>query len=493
MSILDQFFGKHAHIPPWLLPAGAVTGAAVLVGGIITGVMLWSGPADKPTAAPSAPTTATTTATVTETTTTETTTTTTAPLTTTTTARRTTTTTRRPTTTARRTTIPSVKPPVVQVEPSGGGQDRPVTQATTRVTGAQGSYKPVRPDRVCLPDLPHLYGSTGKILGIDVSNHNGDIDWKAVKAAGIRFAIIRCGYRTYGTQEGGGTVYLDARFHANMRGALDAGIAVGVYFFSAARDRAEALEEAAFTLEVIKGYDVTWPIAYDFEIFGQDRVADVSAATVTDNAIAFMDYVAQYGYTPMVYSSRNMLRDSFQTGRLGEYRVWMAHYAELSQKSYNGAHAIWQCASDGLVDGISTWVDLNIAYEDLSKPHTPLLTPPPVAESFAGFNFADAWDSVELTGAYNLRLTPHTATPNIVTQGHKGLRLVRTGLDAKSGWSRVLYEGQTLYVTSAGLRYLGVAPTTTTTTTAAPPTTASESGDPTVTASTETTEPTAAP
>ncbi len=475
-----SIFGKHTQLPAWLLPAGAVTGAALLVGGIIGGVLLWDGGSAQPTATP---TTTTVTTTASETTVT-TTTTTAAPTTTTTTATTT-------TTTRRRTTIPSVKPPSVQVESGNSGQDRPSTQATTRATAAHGGYKPVRPDRVCLPDLPHLYGSTGKLVGIDVSNHNGDIDWQKVKAAGIRFAIIRCGYRTYGTQEGGGTVYLDQRFHTNIQGALDAGIQVGVYFFSAAKNRAEALEEAAFTLKVIKGYDITWPVAYDFEIFGQDRLAGVSAATVTDNAIAFMDYVAQYGYTPMLYSSRNMLRDDFQMGRLQEYRVWMAQYAELSLKSYGGTHAIWQCASDGLVDGISTWVDLNIAYEDLSRPHEPLLTPPPAAESFAGFRFADAWDSVTVKGEYNLRLTPHTSTPNIYTCGYKGQKLVRTGVDEKNGWSRVLYEGRTLYITSAALTYGGPAPTTTTTTTA--PTTTTASAPTSTDASTTSTDTASAP
>lgn len=489
-----SIFGKHTKIPPWLLPAGIVTGSAVLVGGIITGALLWQGPSAQPTAQPEAATTTVTTTTTTDTTdttttTAETTVTTTTTTTTTTKRRTTTTTTRRTTTTTkRRTTIPSIKPPTVQTEPENGGLDRPTTASTARATAAQNSYKPVRPDRVCLPDLPHLYGSTGKLVGIDVSRSNGDIDWPAVKAAGIRFAIIRCGYRTYGTQPGGGTIYEDANFKKNIQGALDAGIEVGVYFFSAAKNRAEALEEAAFTLEAIKGYDVTWPVAFDFEIFGQDRVAGVSAATVTDNAIAFMDYVAQFGYTPMLYSSRNMLRDDFHMGRLREYRVWLAQYAELSIKSYGGEHAIWQCASDGLVDGIKSHVDLNIAYEDLSKPHTPLLTPPPMADTFEGFSFADAWDRVELKGAYNLRLTPHTESPNIVTTGKKGLTLTRTGVDAKAGWSRVLYDGQTVYVVSEALTYLGTETTTTTTT--APPTTASESVTES-TASTASTESTA--
>lgn len=442
-----SLFGKHSAIPAWVLPAAAV-GAAVIVGTVIALVIRGSRPqSDTPTVVDTATTTTTTTATTTTTTTTAPTTTTTAPPTTTTTTRK-------------KTTIPSVKPPTVPVESGDGVHDRVTTQPTTRATAAHDGYKPVRPDRVCLPDLPHLYGSTGKILGIDVSNHNKDIDWKKVKAAGIRFAMIRCGYRT----TVGGEMFEDARYRQNIQGALDAGIEVGVYFFSAARTRQEVLDEAAFTLEAVKGYDITWPIAYDFEIFGMDRLAGVDNATVTDNAITFMDYVAQYGYTPMLYSSRNMLRDSFQTGRLGAYRVWMAQYAELTVKSYAGPHAIWQCASDGLVDGIETWVDLNIAYEDLAQPHEPLLTPT-YPDRFEGISFTETWDTVEATGIYNMRRAPLTNTPTIYTTSKKGERFIRTGVDEKNGWARVLYNGETLYITSEALQYIGAAPTTTTTTT----------------------------
>ncbi|MBE6778113.1 MAG: hypothetical protein E7541_01855 [Ruminococcaceae bacterium] len=376
------------------------------------------------------------------------------------------------TTTTKRTTLPSVKPPTIRVENPGGGQDpQKTTGTTTRTTVRHDGYQPVRPDRVCLPDLPHLYGSTGHLVGIDVSRQNGLIDWEAVREAGIGFAIIRCGYRT--TE--GGLVYADAHFHQNMQGALAAGIPVGVYFYSAAVNREEVLEEAAFVLEIIKGYDVTWPIGYDYEEFRHDRNQNTTGKTATDNAILFMDYVAQYGYTPMVYSSRNMLRDDFETGRLGSYRVWMAQYAELTVKRYDGPHALWQCCSDGLVPGIETPVDINIAYEDLSKPHEIYLSPQPET-SFDGFTFTETWDTVTLTDAYRLRTSPFVLAPNTYATGTPGMSLVRTGVDEDNGWSRVLYGEQTLYVYNEGITYVGPAPppTTTTTTTA---TTATESPD----------------
>lgn len=452
--------GQHAaptRLPVWAFPTIAAVGAVAAGIGVFM-LVRWSLTLSTPTGAPVSSAVSAVSDTTTVTTTGETTTVTTAPTTTTAT---TTTTVRTTTTTTRRSTIPSVKPPTVKVESDGAKDPEKTTAATTRATGTHEGYQPVRPDRVSLPDLPHLYGSTGYLVGVDVSNHNRQIDWAAVKEAGIGFAIIRCGYRT----TVGGEIFEDASFRRNIQGALDAGIPVGVYFYSAAVNETEALEEAAFVLEVIKDYDVTWPIGYDFEEFRHDRNQNTTAKQATDNAIAFMDYVAQYGYTPMVYSSRNMLWEDFETGRLGDYRVWMAQYAELSRKRYDGEHALWQCCSDGLVPGIDTWVDLNIAYEDLSKPHELYLTPE-VPALFAGFTFRDTWDAVEMTGEYRLRTAPYTQRPNIWTTGRKGLTLVRTGVDDKAGWSRVLYEGETLYITNEGIVYKGTAaPTTTTTTT----------------------------
>lgn len=445
--------GRHSaplHLPAWLLPAvGGVTAAALAVTGVLAVTRSLQHRRLVPAAASSAvsaPLLTTAPATTETATTTET------PTTTTTTTGRTT-----------RKVIPSVKPPVIRVEQN---EVTTTKRTETRVTGTHTDYQPVRPDRVSLPDLPHLYGSNGQLVGIDVWRGTEEIDWPTVKQAGIRFAMIRCGYRT----TVGGVVYKDANFDKNIRGALDAGMPVGVYFFSAARTRQEALEEAAFTLEVIKEYNITWPVAYDFETFGSDRLTGVSNTTITDNAMAFMDYIAQNGYTPVLYSYRNALWNNWEAARLGAYRVWMAQYAELPKKSYGGDHAIWQCASDGIVPGIAekNYVDLNIAYMDFSKPHTALLNEPDPSTfptEFSGFSFTEVSDKVALQSACALRIAPDEKKPNIWRHAEKGLTLVRTGVDEKTGWSRLLLNGVTVYCPSDKLQYLGQIPTTTTTTT----------------------------
>lgn len=452
-------FSKGLHsvpgLPAWVMPTLAgITSSALVVGSVVlVGWQLGRGQQEVVGPASSVVEVLSTTSTELTTTTTE--------QTITTATSTTTVTTKRPTT--KRTTIPTVKPPAIVVEPENVTDDQVKTTATiTRATDPNQSYKPVRPDRVCLEDLPYLYGSTGNLVGIDVSRHNLEIDWAAVKAAGIRFAVIRCGYRT----TVGGQVYEDANFRKNIQGAIDAGIPVGVYFFSAAKTREEALQEAAFTLEIIKDYEITWPVAYDFEIFGQDRLAGVSNTVITDNAIAFMDYVAQAGYTPAVYSSRNMFRDLWETARLSQYRVWLAQYAELTVKSYDGPHAMWQCASDGLVPGINTWVDLNISYEDFSKPHDIYLPEAP-EKTPEGFTFAPCYDQVAVSvTTTQLRAQPAEHSANIWSHVGKGTQMVRTGIDAAKGWDRVEWQGRTLYVRSAHLTYIAPAPTTTTTTTA---------------------------
>ncbi len=475
--------GAHAAEPPaylrWLLPtlAGVAAAAAAVAVLVLQGMRRPETPTATPPAS-SAPVTATgTTTTTTTTTASSTTSTTTASSTTSTTTSTTKKTTKQ---TTARTTIPSVKPPAIKVESGDVSDDRVerTTRRTTRRTTVAGGYTPVRPDRVSLADLPHLYGSKNALVGIDVSRHNGEIDWAQVKAAGIRYAIIRCGYRTTVS----GEVYEDANFRKNIRGALDAGIPVGVYFFSAAKTRAEALEEAAFVLEVIRDYDVTWPVVFDFEICGTDRLKGVSDSTVTDNAIAFMDYIAQAGYTPMLYCSRNMLRDNFEVGRLGSFRVWVAQYTELTNKYYPAPHAMWQCASDGLVPGIDTWVDLNLAYEDLGAATSPVLEPT-VQEKFKGFTFKDVWDTVELKHDTNLRISPYLDYPNKYRMIAAGKRLLRTGVDEKNGWSRLEINGVTVYTLTERLTYIGLAPTTTTTTTTATTTTTTTSS----TTATETT------
>jgi len=368
--------------------------------------------------------------------------------------------------TTRRTTHRTVAPPPIVVEPDNVTDDT-VEKPDESVT------KPTTPNGVTIEHVRDHFGGKGNLIGIDVARHQGDIDWKKVKAAGIQFAIIRCGYRTTVS----GEVYKDAHFETNIQGAIEAGIPVGIYFFSAAKTETEVLEEAAFVIEVLKPYKehISWPVAYDFEIFDYDRLKGVDYTTVTNNAMTFMDVVAAEGYTPMLYSSRNMLRDRFETARLSAYRVWMAQYVNtLDQKKYTGDHVMWQCASDGRVDGIEGDVDLNIAYRDLSTVVSPLLPAPDPGTfplEFEGFTFKTVCDEVKVKKAVGLRIAPFAETPNIWLTAKKDATLIRTGIDEKNGWSRVEVDGVILYVKTDALAFIRTTVTTTTTTTAAPTTT----------------------
>lgn len=218
------------------------------------------------------------------------------------------------------------------------------------------------------------------------------------------------------------------------------------------------------------GDKITWPVAYDFEAFDLGRVQlcldppdnptgtqkmiletegrIASYTDVTDNAIAFMDKVAQAGYTPLLYSYRNVLWQKFETGRLGKYRIWLAQYvSQLSAKRYGGPHAVWQCASDGRVDGIRGRVDVNIAYENLHNCTDKFVTPP---EWPVSMEFEPTEDAVEsITDHLGLRLSPDAALPNRYATGCKGQRFRRTGVNVENGWSRlVLADGTVVYASN---------------------------------------------
>lgn len=150
-------------------------------------------------------------------------------------------------------------------------------------------------------DAISLYETDGTSVGIDVSKYQKNIDWKKVKESGVEFAIIRCGYRGYGS----GEILMDPYFEQNISGALKNGIKVGIYFFSAAINESEAREEARWVVNVISKYRITYPVAYDFESFGLGRLQGLTAKDITNNANAFLSYIRSSGYTPMMYASKN--------------------------------------------------------------------------------------------------------------------------------------------------------------------------------------------
>lgn len=197
-------------------------------------------------------------------------------------------------------------------------------------------------------------------FGIDISSHQGEIDWELVKEAGVEFAIIRCGYRGYGS----GELVPDERFHENMQGAMDAGIEVGVYLFSQAITTEEALEEAELTLSMIEGYEFTYPVVFDWEFVSAEnaRTEDISVTALTDCTVAFCEAIDAAGYRPMVYQNKRTSLFKLDLSRIAEYDFWLAEYNEKAGYYYN--YDMWQYTAEGTVPGIKGDVDLNICFKD---------------------------------------------------------------------------------------------------------------------------------
>ena len=207
----------------------------------------------------------------------------------------------------------------------------------------------------------YMEGDTVKsTTGVDISEHQGEIDWGKVKGAGIDFAIIRAGYRTYG----GGVVTMDESFTDNLEKAHAAGIDTGVYFFSQATTTDEAIEEADAVLDAISGYDIKYPVVYDWELIFDDhaRTDEVGVETLADCCIAFCERVRSAGYTPMIYQNKSTAMHKLDLPRLKDYGFWLAEYGD--KPTYYYRYDIWQYSSDGTVPGINGRVDLNICFRD---------------------------------------------------------------------------------------------------------------------------------
>ena len=230
-----------------------------------------------------------------------------------------------------------------------------------------------------------LYEFNGMRKGIDVSAHQQVINWDLVKTSGIEFAMIRVGYRGWGS----GTIIEDKYFERNIREAKRVGIKVGVYFYSGAINTSEAIEEAQFVINKVRNYSLDYPIAFDFEDFEntESRYYKLDKNQRTDISIAFLEMVKRHGYTPMMYGNPNYFNNEryFDTSRIvTQYKVWLAHYywADSARNQYSdfvnflasgkktgysyegkqGTIDMWQFSSEGIISGINGRVDLNISY-----------------------------------------------------------------------------------------------------------------------------------
>ncbi|MGN1337234.1 MAG: glycoside hydrolase family 25 protein [Candidatus Coprovivens sp.] len=197
------------------------------------------------------------------------------------------------------------------------------------------------------------YKNENTKIGIDVSGWQGEIDFQAVKEAGVEFVFIKVG----GTKGIDGDYYVDSKFIRNIEGFNNVGIPVGIYIYSYVKDAEDAIRDANWVLEQIKPYNVELPVVYDWENWSFYNEFEHSFYTLTKNAKTFLDIMSSNGYKGALYSSKNYLEKAWMnTG----YEVWLAHYTEKT--NYQGEYTYWQLCDNGKIDGVNGAVDIDIMY-----------------------------------------------------------------------------------------------------------------------------------
>lgn len=192
------------------------------------------------------------------------------------------------------------------------------------------------------------------LLGIDVSRYQGPIQWEKVKEAGFSFVMIRVGYRGYGEA---GNMRPDDMANQHYRGAKEAGLMIGAYFFSQATNEEEAREEALYALELTEEWELDLPIVFDWEYIDEDaRTAEVDADTLTACAIAFCQEISDVGKKTMIYVSPWF--GNLHLDQLAEYPQWIALYKDTMDYKYH--FDMWQYTCTGKVPGVEGDVDINI-------------------------------------------------------------------------------------------------------------------------------------
>lgn len=294
------------------------------------------------------------------------------------------------------------------------------------------------------------------VLGIDVAKYQGTIDWQALAGAGVKFAMVRLGYRTAED----GVIVEDSNARYNLQEGARAGIPMGAYFFSTAISKEEAKEEAAWVSDLVAKYPITYPIVYDCEGFLDNRQKALSNSERTDIALAFLKEIKRLGYEPMFYGSKSELENNWDMGPIEKhYKVWVAQYPdapypETPMSSYQGKHAMWQFSKSARVVGLEQSVDMNLAYFAYDGIEPPKDSEPP-EEAFpdpeALMRFTECQETVTAKEKTNLRSIPDQGEDSqILYTLLNGETALRTAT-SDSGWSRLEYNGTVCYAVTSYL------------------------------------------
>ncbi len=303
-----------------------------------------------------------------------------------------------------------------------------------------------------------LVADKEKSNGIDVSKWQGKIDWAKVSQSGIEFAFIRIGYRGEN-----GIIYRDDNADYNIQQAQKNNVLVGVYFFSTAKTTDEAIEEAQWTAQAIAGYNISYPVVYDCEGFERvsSRMFKIGKKERTENALAFLKEIKKADYEPMFYSALNDLTDSakWDIKKIEKsYKVWVAQYPDETypQKTapdYNRIFHAWQYTNNGTVSGISGNVDMVVCYFKNKKAEVKDHSATPVTAAAPLTNEEKLYKTVNETvtakDETNLRTAATTKSDVVLLLKH-GQTVARIGIGS-NGWSKLNYNGQTVYAITSYL------------------------------------------
>ncbi len=233
---------------------------------------------------------------------------------------------------------------------SGNEASQDFTLKVVKPTSGTGSTQTA--SKISFSDAINRYKNDNTKIGIDVSQWQGNIDWKKVKEAGAEFAIIRIGYqKDYDADH-----VLDPYFLENIKGAQEQGLDIGIYFYSYAKKRKEAEKQANWVADNLKGYNINLPVAFDWESWNSFVKCNMSFYDINKVAETFVKTLENRGFTGSLYGSRNYLQRVWYTDRFEN--IWLAHYTK--ETDYDKKYYMWQFCNTGRIDGINGDVDIDI-------------------------------------------------------------------------------------------------------------------------------------
>lgn len=227
------------------------------------------------------------------------------------------------------------------------------------VTGGNSNNNDYNYEESYIPfaDVVNEFKTSETEIGLDISEWQDEPDFDKLKNAGVEFVFLRVG----GTKGTNGEYFLDKSFKYNIENAKRVGIKVGVYFFSYANSKESALKDAKWVYNQIKDYDIELPVVFDWEDWSDYNDYNLSFYELTEMGNAFLDYFTDKGYDSLLYSSKAYLEEIWL--KLN-HPVWLAHYTpNLELSSYKGDYVYWQMCSDGKIDGIDGYVDINVRFK----------------------------------------------------------------------------------------------------------------------------------